>query len=346
MSVTLRLFHQDDPFRQIEARTLDEGEVSIGRDTDVDWPIADPDRELSRTHCTLSLRQGLLTLRDVSANGVLVGPGRVPAPKNEALPIEPGAVLRLGSFMVVAEPQREAGASGFDAPFNRPILEPVAVDRDALLSPSDWPMDEAGEARPNADLSADGILLDAFCAGARLDPSAFAGEDPAEVMRRLGAVYQQMVLGLTDLMSTRATVKAEYRMSRTSIGPDGNNPFRWAPAHRVASDLLRDRQDGFLSGPEAVKASFADMKKHLLCMLSGTRAAVGATLEGLSPEAVEQDAKAGLFSGQAAANWRRFVALHESFSGQAAADADSAVNRAFRNAYEHELQALDGLVRP
>jgi len=30
--VTLRLFHETDPFRQLEARTLSSGELVIGRD--------------------------------------------------------------------------------------------------------------------------------------------------------------------------------------------------------------------------------------------------------------------------------------------------------------------------
>ena len=346
-TVILRLFHQSDPFRQIEERALGAAAVSIGRDDDVDWTIPDPERELSRRHCVIAVDQGQVVVRDTSANGVFVGPERTRAPAGEPVPVRPGETLRLGQYLIIVEAARPAPPeSGFDAPFNGPLLRRVAVSEDALQPPSEWdaePVVETGGAR--AALSSDGALLEAFCAGARLDPSAFSGEEPAEVMRRLGAVYQQMVLGLGDLMNERTSVKTEYRMTRTTVRSEGNNPFRWAPARRVAVDLLRARDDGFLSGPAAVKASFADMKKHLLCMLAGMREAVGVTLETLSPVAVEEELKGQsmVFKNRAGAAWSRYSLLHGELVQHAQEDAEGVINVAFRTAYERELQALDAL---
>jgi predicted component of type VI protein secretion system len=343
--VTLRLFHQTDPFRQLEARDLDEGELAIGRDPSADWTIPDPDMAVSRLHCVIARRDGRLTLRDTSANGVFLGARRDRLPRGEIAAIEAGETLRLGDFLIVVEPPAAAlpaeAETDFDAPFHRPMLQPGELDADALATPSDWaiPAPEAAACGPNQ-----GSLLEAFCAGAKLDASAFAGEDPEQVMRRLGAVYQQMVLGLGDLMSERTSVKAEYRLGRTTVRAEGNNPFKWAPPHRVAVDLLRPRDDGFLTGPAAAKASFEDLKKHLLCMLAGTRAAVGATIDSLAPEPLEERARSQSFRmNRTGAAWAEYLKLHADVSREARDNPDSAINRAFRASYERRLQELDAM---
>lgn len=338
--VTLRLFLQSDPFKQIDMRELAGGELVVGRDPGPGgWVIPDEDRSVSRAHCTISLSNGKLTVRDTSSNGVFVGAKRDRSAPGEATPLEAGDTLRLGGYLIVPEADTDELRGAFDAPFSGPMLKPVTVTEAALAVPSEW----AGQDTPPPP--SDGSLLDAFCAGARLDASAFAGEDPVEVMRRLGAVYQQMVLGLGDLMNERTSVKTEYRMTRTTVRAEGNNPFKWAPAQRVASDLLRPRGEGFLSGPAAVKASYEDMKKHLLCTMAGLRAAVSATLDGLSPEEAESRLKgqSTILKNRDAMAFGEYAKLHAEFRRSAGADPDSPVNQAFRGAYENQLHELDAL---
>ena len=173
--------------------------------------------------------------------------------------------------------------------------------------------------------------------------SAFAGEDPVATMRELGAVYRQMVLGLSDLMTARISVKTEYRMTRTTVHAQGNNPFKWAGAQRVAVDLLRPRADGFLTGPAAVNDSFTDLKKHVLALLSGFREAISSTLTELEPAKAELQADGRGFSlktrGQAA--WEAYGAVHAELAAEAHADPEGRVNRGFREGYERRLVELD-----
>lgn len=339
--VILRLFLASDPFKQIDYRELFDGELVIGRDPGPGgWAISDEERSVSRAHCTIALHNGRLTLRDTSSNGVFVGAKRDRSPPGEAAAVEPGDILRLGGFLIVLEADFGAADGAFDAPFSGPMLKPVTVTEATLAVPSEWSGPEVFTPPPS-----DGSLLDAFCAGARLDASAFSGEDPVEVMRRLGAVYQQMVLGLGDLMGERTSVKTEYRMTRTTVRAEGNNPFKWAPAQRVATDLLRPRGEGFLSGPAAVKASFEDMKKHLLCVMAGLRASVNATLEGLSPEEAEARLKGQsmVLKNRDAMAFAEYAKMHEAFRDSAVRDPESPVNQAFRAAYERQLQELDAM---
>jgi predicted component of type VI protein secretion system len=344
--VTLRLFHVGDPFRPIDTRTLEEGELEVGRDPAADWPVDDTACELSRRHCAIGVDVNGVYVRDLSANGVFIGAERRRVTRDAKCEVAYGAVIHLGQFLIVAEPQvapanDRIGAS-IDAPFHSPMLEEPALSPADFGVRSDWPD------RPAPDKGArtpDAPLLEAFCEGAGLDPSMFAGEEPAEVLRRAGAIYQQTVLGLSDLMNDRTSLKSALHMNRTVVGAANNNPFKWAEAHRVAVDLLRSGNAPFLAGACAVNESFQDLKKHLLCLMAGSRAAVSAAFEIVSPLRVEETARTQslLFKTKTEACWREFEKVH----GQAVADARenpaSAVNGAFRAGYEQHVRRLEGL---
>ncbi|CAN5127284.1 hypothetical protein BH11PSE2_BH11PSE2_19240 [soil metagenome] len=591
----LRLYHQSDPTRQIETRPLESGELVVGRDPGAGWKIDDPDRQISRAHCTLILKSGSLYVRDTSSNGMSFGHSQKRLAPNQVVPMELGETLLLGQFIIAIElakpdsifpeanapirakadlpsdspfappagfdslqgisspakpdpfaselkaspleadpfaadplaafdrnePARKGLAPndedvwnrrdpgkvgdwngpsahravghealigsdrqwseppsdgpsevgfGFDAPFHRPMLKAEPVSAAALVIPSDWdqvepakvpepastpaapephalaPVEPPSPARvlpsldellameippkpqprveheteflPNPDASlpltpppaanipvppepiappkaepvaapepiipqqiipdpvaapivppvvaatpppppakpapklspaesasAD-MLFRAFCAGANLDPAEFEGEDHAALLQRAGAIYQQMVLGLGDLLGERTSLKNEYRMARTSVTPEGNNPFKWAPARRVAVDLLRGANEGFLTGPAAVRESFSDLKKHLLCLLAGMRASLASTLRALSPAGIDAKLRNQSFvmkASKGAAAWSEYGRVYAEFQKQADDNPDSQINRDFRTAYEQQLGELDGL---
>ena len=153
------------------------------------------------------------------------------------------------------------------------------------------------------------------------------------MMERLGAVYRHMVLGLSDVLGERTALKNEYRMVRTTIQADENNPFKWAPPQKVATELLRAANDGFLDGPAAVAESYQDVKKHLLCMLAGlARRPVRRYLDALAPAKIEEAIKEQSFvlKPRAAVAWAEYVKTYGQFRKEAEDSADSPVNRAFR----------------
>jgi predicted component of type VI protein secretion system len=297
----LRLFKASDPGAEIDRRVLTEGELTLGRDPASGWVIEDPSATLSRRHCTLVLGPAGLTLRDDSTNGVaLVGGERLPSGKPVA--VSAGTTLLLGAFLLRAD-AAEATA---------PTVPPAPVDP-ALA----------------------GRLLEAFCAGARIDASVFVGEDPAEVMRRAGSVYRQMVFGLGELMNDRTRAKAELHLERTSVQAADNNPFRWAPPARVAVDLLKPGQDGFLASEAAVESSFRDLRGHLAGLVAASRAAVEAVLGRLSPEAIGQMLKGKSFlANRSGALWAEYVQAHEEASEALAENSEGPAAKAFRAGYE------------
>ncbi len=318
--ITLRLFKSSDPFQEIDSRTLAHGDLIIGRDSSADWPILDPRRDLSRRHCILNVDGKRVFLRDISTNGVAIGVERRLAPREERCELAPGETIYLGEFMILldADPADEAG---------KPASSSVAAPATHAAPPRSGPVTDAA-------------LLEAFCRGAGLEPSSFAGEDPAAVMGRLGAVYRQVIDDLGVMMRDRALVKHELRMDRTTISSRDNNPLKWAPTHRVAVDLLKEGEGGFLKGAAAFKSSFDDLRRHGVCIMAGSDAALHFVLAELGPDALEAGARrqGSPFASRYEAMWKVFRERHDGLSDEAG---DAAIERAFREGYERRLSSLE-----
>ena len=311
--VTLRLFHQTDPAHELDARVLDDGELAIGRGTEADWTIPDPSKALSRLHCILKARDGLLTLKDASSNGVWLATSGERTMQGVERPIAAGETLGLGDFLILVEAARA----------EQPAAEaPQAPGHEADATPA-------------------AAMLDAFCDGAGMDSSAFSADDPAELMHRAGALYRQMVLGLAALTGERVRSKAEHQLERTTVQALDNNPFRWAPPQRVAVDLLKVGPDAFLAGDAAVRASFEELRSHQLGLEAGWRAALQGLLQALSPETAAErlNGQSLLMKNKAAALWAEYLQLYAE-----AAKAGEA--RAFREAYQRAVDEQAATLRP
>lgn len=273
----LQLFDAADAIQPLDARLIRKGVLRIGRDSGADWPIADPDCALSRAHCEVSADGTGLTLRALGANGVfddLTGE-RYPDATDVDVPLP--STFRLGRFRIVAT---HAPHSSVDVDEGRTMLLTPPLGSSVEV-PSDW-IDAA-----SPQVFAEGSLLEAFCQGAGLDASLLSSEEPTEIMRRAGAVYRQMVLGIGDLMAERDRARGRYQLTRTTIGGADNNPFKWAPTQRLAIDLLLAGSSGFLSGPAALKASFRDIKRHLVATFAGLQGSLRAAVDGFAPAAID-----------------------------------------------------------
>jgi predicted component of type VI protein secretion system len=180
----------------------------------------------------------------------------------------------------------------------------------------------------------------------------------AEVRTAFDAPFHHPILSVIETAPAELQVPAGWARPEAAQSPsdaslldafcagarqaEGNNPFKWAAPQRLAVDLLRRGEAGFLPGPLAVSASFMDLKKHLLCMLAGMRAAIGSAIDALSPEAVEGTLESQPFLMKSRAAWTEYLRLHAEFRRRAQDDPNGALNRAFVDAYERRLRELDG----
>jgi predicted component of type VI protein secretion system len=268
----LQLFDASDMSQPIHARLFSEGSLTIGRDPRANWPINDPTCVLSRNHCELFAGPQGLSMVVSGANGVYLGEegGRLPDGSEIVLPLP--CTLKLGNFRLIA---------------NAVAPEQLGMAYEALSG------DTGGAAR-GSDAGGPpfaterGALLEAFCQGAGLDSSLLSDDEPEEIMRRAGAIYREVVIGISDLMAERNNARSRYEMKRTTIGGRENNPFKWSPSRRLALDLLLSGPSSFLPGPEAVRSSFRDLKSHLVASAAGMKDTMRAVLKAFSPEELDQ----------------------------------------------------------
>ncbi len=313
------------------------GMPCIGRDASAGLVISDPSHEVSRLHCEFALRGRDLTLRDLSSNGVFIGRSRRRLQPHEPMHVREREPIHIGQFILLVEaisPDSTAVPQAMMAPS---LFRPPIFGLDAVAIPPDWTT--IGNSPANADASAEThgtgapTLFDVFCEGAKLDPAQFDGLDRAEAMRRAGAMYQQMVLGLGVLMAERAVVEI------TTGGDEGKGApgFVWAPTTTVGPELLR----GGL-GADAVKTSFIELRKHFFCLMAGSRAVLAASLKSLSPEEVEKTTEGSTtFGKRQTGMWlRRYADLYESVRKRALGEPESPINVAFREAYELQRREL------
>lgn len=330
----LQLFDADDAIQPIDARLLQTGVLTIGRDPAAGWPIADPDCAISRTHCELRVGHDGLALRVTGTNGVFDDIAGTRFPDGEESPVSLPGALRLGRFRIVAT--RAPHAEVADAHGDRTmVLSPPLGD--SIEVPSEW-----DEPAPAAAI-ADGSLLEAFCEGAGLDSSLLSSEDPAEIMRRAGALYRQMVLGIGDLMAERNRARARYQLNRTTISGEGNNPFKWAPSQRLAVDLLLAGSSGFLSGPAAVQSSFRDVKRHLVATFAGMQGSLRYAVGRFDPEAIQAavTARPTLLKSRAALQLEEVGRRHADLAGEIGGGNPGALDQAFVTAYDRMEATLN-----
>ena len=326
----LQLFDRDDAAEPVDVRLLGDGTLKIGRDAGADWSIADPDLALSRRHCELTAGPDGLLLKALGSNGVFDAATGARMPEATEVAVRVPGALRMGRFRLVAT---RAALPEVPHDTGRTMISTAPMGL-ATAVVTDWA--EPAPAAPTVS----GSLLEAFCQGAGLDASLLSSEPPEEIMRRAGAVYRQMVLGVGDLMAERDRARGRYQLTRTTIGGADNNPFKWAPSRRLAIDLLLTGSSGFLSGPAALQASFRDLKRHLVATFAGLQGSLRAAIERFDPESLETG-RATLLKSRAAVQMEEVAARHADLVAQVDGHVAGSLDRAFVKAYDAAEWAAD-----
>ena len=187
-------------------------------------------------------------------------------------------------------------------------------------------------------------LWEAFCDGAAL-PAARA-VDP-EVMRAVGGVLRAAVAGTLQLMAVRASVKHELRAPVTVIQASQNNPLKFSPDARAALEqLLAPPQRGFLDAPEAMTDAMHDLVGHTLATMAGTRAALEGVLDRFAPQRLQAQLTppsvldSVLPMQRKARLWALYVQQFDALRDAAQDDFEALFGRAFRVAYEEQIERL------
>lgn len=166
-----------------QSRSVGGGELSIGRGSETDWPLMDPDRVLSKKHCVLEFFNGGWQVRDTSTNGTFLNHDAEPIGRDRVRDLRDGDRLRFGGYELevrieaVADAWRPApapaaapagrggpGAASFDDDrlFGAEPLDPYAVPSIGEGGFADPAFGSTDNMSPSHDISLgrSGMLLD------------------------------------------------------------------------------------------------------------------------------------------------------------------------------------------
>jgi len=103
MSIVLKIisYQRLTPGQQ-DSFHFENGKFSIGRGSDNDWTLPDPQRFMSGTHCNFENHRGSWFITDTSTNGVFVNGADERLTRNEAVPLNSGDQIRLGDYELEA----------------------------------------------------------------------------------------------------------------------------------------------------------------------------------------------------------------------------------------------------
>lgn len=184
-------------------------------------------------------------------------------------------------------------------------------------------------------------LFEIFLEAAGIEDREFYtdGEIP-ELMKTAGAVFRELVKGLTVLINGRAESKNQLRLAGTIMGPEGNNPFKFSShMEEIFKLLLQKKQEGFIPGIQAVRESHADIISHQLAMTVGIQAALKKALKRFDPAPYMQRSKKGLFSSEKVKCWDAYCNDYEKIVIKTL---ENFLDDEFVRAYEAQIERLNG----
>ena len=233
---------------------------------------------------------------------------------------------------VAARPQPPRPQPAQPTPVARPT--PPAAEPPPPVAPS-----QAGSAE----------LLAAFLAGAELEPGDLPGGDAEETMRIVGAAFREMVQGLHETLLARSEIKSEFRLERTMIRPQENNPLKFSPTvDEALRALLKGGASGgaYLGPVPAVREGFKDLQAHQIAVMAGMQTALAALLRRFDPEHLEKRLKRQsvldsiLPAARKAKYWELYEDLYKQIAAEAEDDFQSLFGREFAGAYESQVKKL------
>ncbi|SFJ83680.1 type VI secretion system-associated FHA domain protein TagH [Jannaschia pohangensis] len=268
----------------------------------------------------------------------------VPGPPRSSLQVPP-QMAPLAPRPVAAPPlmpphlQSQAPGQPAPAPSQVPMPAPVPPPmQPPMQAPAPPQMPQAAPPPPVAPVAPAGPqaadLVAAFCQGAGLDPKTLSDEDAVKLMAEAGAALRVTATEIMAMLRDRSRVK-EFTGggARTMRSAEGNNPLKFMPDTTQALEtLFVARKQGFQFGAEGMASAMSDVRSHQAAVFAALQPALREMLEGLSPEEIEAETKAGIM-GRDKGRWAAFVAAWDKKSAAGDNGMLDAFMKAFAKAY-------------
>jgi type VI secretion system protein len=219
-------------------------------------------------------------------------------------------------------------------------------------SPADAPATMTPQAQHSAaptghaELAGEAQALRTFLDAAGMSDLRVGQDQTSATMARLGGVFRTMVVGLREILMTRASIKSEFRIEQTMIAAGANNPLKFSVSEEQALEaMVTPSVRGYLEAGAAAREALDDIKAHEVATIAGMQAAMRGVLAQLSPDVLEkQITSAGgitdVFKGKKARYWEAYEKLYSQIADQAESDFHETFAKAFAAAYKEQLTRL------
>lgn len=198
------------------------------------------------------------------------------------------------------------------------------------------------QATPRATTNNEQSLIDAL----GLSGSELSDEKIIEINQVVGELVRETISGMMQVLSSRSTIKNEFRMNVTTIQPVENNPLKFSANIDDAMQNMFIKEGNAYKRPvEAVREGFEGIAEHQIAILAGIRTAFKGVLNRFDPAVLEQRFeqfnKPGIIPGMSKAkNWESYSNYYKELVDDMDNSFQHLFGYEFVQAYEEQLQKL------
>lgn len=167
-----------------------------------------------------------------------------------------------------------------------------------------------------------------------------------EITQVVGELVRETVTGMMQVLSSRSSIKNEFRMNVTTIQPVENNPLKFSANVDDAMDNMFIKDGNSYKKPvDAIKEGFEGIAEHQIAILAGIRTAFKGVIERFNPVELEKRFekynKSGLIPGMTKAkNWESYTHYYHDLVDDMDNSFQHLFGYEFVQAYEEQLQKL------
>lgn len=163
-----------------------------------------------------------------------------------------------------------------------------------------------------------------------------------------GEMLRETVKGMMQVLTSRNSIKNEFRMNITTIQPVENNPLKFsANVDDALENMFLKSGSSYKKPVDAIKDGFDGIAEHQIAILAGIRAAFRGAIERFEPEKLQArfDKQNQGFMDfipvfKKAHNWNRFVLYFSDLTDDMDNSFQYLFGDEFVRAYEDQLQQL------
>jgi predicted component of type VI protein secretion system len=351
------------------------GGGSLGRASDNDWVLPDPQRYLSGHHARIHFRQGAFYLEDLSTNGTFVNGSTLPASRTGPHALRDGDMLRFGEYEVRAvidpleqptgatssllvdrvTPVRGGGEEDLGASLNFDAL--IHADGGADFTPvpgarADGTAARLQRLRTAARARLEGrspalqdlrSSLQAFCRGAGIDAAKLPADGDLRLLHVAGQLLREMLLGLQDLARARAEFQNRYGVDAAQAGTVAEAPS----ISRLGIDdylvrLLEGHDRRELDALVSMRAEMKTAVAHDLSVDQSLPQAFAAFMAHLAPDEIQSRFDNAGPRGTRATPWDLYAEVFRNLTQLGAGPLPHLFTEAVAQAYLAALRRPDG----